>query len=325
MGCGLDEAPPSWRAEDGSAQLLGLRGPALVEPPSRSGSGSISFPSLMIMMQLFPPQVTGGALRFRYSCGTAASGSLTIGSPPVSDGQWHRVLLEVNSSALRLTLDQQRSSSVALTEPCRMLPSHGALLFASGSTPEEPQRPPGFLGCLEGLAFNGEPIRVGDVGDWTGPGRRRVFGVYRCCSPAGACDRNPCQNGGACQEDASGGERPPSRLCSVPQTQNRTSISDPLRVQTSSGAGARGGRSSRLDLSCCLGGAGLDGPGVSHAWVCLFRSTGPRCRCAGLFHGARCELPDNPCASEPCARGRVCVPKAQGYMCNCSLDAAHAR
>lgn len=157
-------------------------------------------------MQVFPPQVTSGALRFRYSCGAAASGSVKISSEPVSDGQWHSVLLEVNSSALRLTLDRQRSASVALTAPCRMLRSHGALLFASGSTSEEPPHLPSFIGCLEGLAFNGEPIRVGDVGDWTGPGKRRVFGVYRCCSPAGACDRNPCQNGGACEEDARGGE-----------------------------------------------------------------------------------------------------------------------
>lgn len=157
-------------------------------------------------MQVFPPQVTSGALRFRYSCGTAAPGSLMISSEPVSDGQWHRVLLEVNSSALRLTLDRQHSASVTLTEPCRMLRSHGALLFASASTPEEPQHLPSFIGCLEGLVFNGEPIRVGDVGAWAGPGKRRVFGVYRCCSRAGACDRNPCQNGGVCEEDTSGGE-----------------------------------------------------------------------------------------------------------------------
>lgn len=53
---------------------------------------------------------------------------------------------------------------------------------------------------------------------------------------------------------------------------------------------------------------------------CFIYSAEPRCRCAGLFHGARCELAENPCASQPCANGRVCVPKAQGYLCNCSLD-----
>ncbi|XP_070818647.1 protocadherin Fat 2 [Chaetodon trifascialis] len=203
-------------------------------------------------------QLTDGELRFSYSCGNASPGSLLITSDRVSDGQWHSVLLEVNSTALRLTLDQQHPAFTTLSEPCRMMRSHGALLFASFAqvaAPEVHRHPHHFIGCLEGLELNGEPIRAGDTAEWAGPGSRRVFGVYQCCSRAGACDSNPCQNGGVC-EDA-GGE--------------------------------------------------------------------PRCRCAGLFHGARCELPDNPCASQPCAHGRVCIPKAQGYMCNCSLDNAEAR
>ncbi|XP_037636152.1 protocadherin Fat 2 [Sebastes umbrosus] len=204
-------------------------------------------------------QLTNGELQFRYSCGNTSPGSLVIRSDPVSDGRWHSVLLEVNASALRLTLDQQHPAFATLTEPCRMMSSHGALLFASltqDSAPVIHQHPHNFTGCLEGLELNREPIRVGDTAEWAGPGSRRVFGVYQCCSRAGACDNNPCQNRGVCEEAASGE---------------------------------------------------------------------PRCRCAGLFHGARCELADNPCASQPCAHGRVCVPKAQGYMCNCSLDNTDAR
>ncbi|XP_044219548.1 protocadherin Fat 2 isoform X3 [Thunnus albacares] len=195
-------------------------------------------------------QLSGGELQFRYSCGNNSPGSLLIRSDSLSDGYWHNVLLEVNSTSLRLTLDQHHPASITLTEPCRMMRSHGALLFAS-VTQGSDSHPRNFIGCLERLELNGEPIRVGDVAEWTGPGIRRVFGVYQCCGAVGACDNNPCQNGGACKEDASG------------------------------------------EL---------------------------RCRCAGLFHGARCELADNPCTSQPCVDGRVCVPKAQGYMCNCSLD-----
>ncbi|KAE8286336.1 Protocadherin Fat 2 FAT tumor suppressor-like protein 2 Precursor [Larimichthys crocea] len=200
-------------------------------------------------------QLTDGQLRFRYSCGNASPGSLLIRSDPVSDGQWHSVLLEVNSTTMRLTLDQHHPAFTSLSEPCRLMRSHGALLFAS-SSPQVHQRPHNFIGCLEALELNGEQIRVGDTSEWAGPGSRRVFGVYQCCGKAGACENNPCQNGGVCEEETSG------------------------------------------EL---------------------------RCRCAGLFHGARCELADNPCASQPCAHGRVCVPKAQGYMCNCSLDNAEAR
>ncbi|XP_008304405.1 protocadherin Fat 2 [Stegastes partitus] len=204
-------------------------------------------------------QLTNGELLFRYSCGNTSPGSLLIRSDPVSNGRWHSILLEVKSTSLRLILDQQHSAFIALTEPCRMMRSHGALLFSSlaqDSTSEAHQNLQNFTGCLEGLELNGDPIRAGDPADWMGSGSRRVFGVYQCCSRAGACDSDPCQNGGLCEEDAMGE---------------------------------------------------------------------PRCRCAGVFHGLRCELADNPCASQSCPHGRVCVPKPQGYMCNCSLDNAEAR
>ncbi|KAM9850314.1 protocadherin Fat 2 [Aulostomus maculatus] len=204
-------------------------------------------------------QVSGGQLQFRYSCGNTAPGWLMFRSDSVSDGRWHSILLEVTPTSLSLTLDQHHPASTTLSEPCRMMRPHGALLFASiaqDSTQDSNGHPPNFIGCLEHLELNKEPIRVGDTAEWTGPGSRRVFGVYQCCTRVGPCDDNPCQNGGACEEDASGESR---------------------------------------------------------------------CRCAGLFHGARCELTNNPCASQPCDHGRVCVPKAQGYMCNCSLDNTEAR
>lgn len=150
-----------------------------------------------------------GELQFRFSCGNNSPGSLLIKSDPVSDGKWHNVLLEVDSTALRLTLDRQHPAFTTLTEPCRMMRAHGALLFSSlaqDSAQEVQQRPYNFIGCLEGLELNGEPIRVGDTAEWAGLGSRRVFGVYQCCSKAGACVNNPCQNKGVCEEDASGGE-----------------------------------------------------------------------------------------------------------------------
>lgn len=90
-----------------------------------------------------------------------------------------------------------------------MMRAHGTLIFASaaqGSATEVQRHPRNFTGCLKGLELNGEPISVGDVAEWAGPGSRRVFGVYQCCSRAGACDNNPCQNGWVCEEDANGGE-----------------------------------------------------------------------------------------------------------------------
>ncbi|XP_029297728.1 LOW QUALITY PROTEIN: protocadherin Fat 2 [Cottoperca gobio] len=156
-------------------------------------------------------QLTDGELQFRFSCGSPSPGLLKTQSDPVSDGKWHSVLLEVNSSALRLTLDQQPPAFTALTEPCRMMRSHGCFalrfldsgLFVSGG----PQYPQSFSGCLDGLELNGEPIRAGDSAEWAGPGSRRLFGVYQCCRWAGACANSPCQNRGVCEEDASGEAR----------------------------------------------------------------------------------------------------------------------
>ncbi|CAN9515218.1 unnamed protein product [Ophioblennius macclurei] len=197
-------------------------------------------------------QLTNGELRFSFSCGGGAPGSLLLPSARLSDGRWHRLLLQVDASSLRLTVDELPAVSRALATPCRLLRSHGALLF---SAPDSAHRPRGFAGCLERLELNRQAIAVGDSSEWAGPGSRRVFGVYRCCGEGGACDSAPCLNGGTCEEDASGA---------------------------------------------------------------------PRCSCAALHHGAWCELHDNPCVSQPCPAHRVCVPKAQGYLCNCSKDRADA-
>ncbi|XP_061832499.1 protocadherin Fat 2 [Nerophis lumbriciformis] len=201
-------------------------------------------------------QVSGGHLQFVFSCGVLAPGVLALRSHDVSDGGWHHALLEVQHTSLKLTLDRQPPVSAKVASPCRIMRPHGALLFAADPQDSAPgaRRPP-FHGCMEHLEVNGEPIGVGDASEWAGPGGRRVFGVYGCCGVSGVCDHKSCQNGGTCQEDASGES------------------------------------------------------------VCV---------CAGLFQGVRCQRPSDPCASQPCSHGRVCVAKEQGYMCNCSLERADA-
>uniref|UniRef100_A0A672G6Z9 FAT atypical cadherin 2 n=1 Tax=Salarias fasciatus TaxID=181472 RepID=A0A672G6Z9_SALFA len=203
-------------------------------------------------------QLTNGALSFSFTCGGGAPGSLLVPSAHLSDGRWHRVLLEVGASSLRLTADGLPAAAAALAVPCRMLRSHGALLFAS---PDSAHHPHGFTGCLEHLELNGRPIAVGDS---------------RC----------PLRNQTGVQEKLLAGS---------------PSVSNPRRLSP-----ARWGTGSNL-------------------WVCLFYCAVPHCSCVGLHHGARCELTDNPCASQPCPDHRVCVPKAQGYQCNCTEDRADAR
>uniref|UniRef100_A0A8C5CQG2 FAT atypical cadherin 2 n=1 Tax=Gadus morhua TaxID=8049 RepID=A0A8C5CQG2_GADMO len=152
------------------------------------------------------PQLTNGELQFQYRCGSGLPGSLVLRAVPVSDGRWHHLQLVVNSTRMWLTLDYEHTASNA-TEPCRMMRSHGALLLAS-ATPDAPpgarELPPAFIGCLEGLEFNGQPVKAGDAGQWAGPGLRRVFGAYQCCNPLGGCSPGLCLNEGVCEETAEG-------------------------------------------------------------------------------------------------------------------------
>lgn len=69
------------------------------------------------------------------------------------------------------------------------------------------------------------------------------------------------------------------------------------------------------DHNICLNGGSCQEDG----------SGGSRCRCVGSFHGERCQLTNDSCSSQPCDHGSVCVPKDQGYVCNCSLAGPEAR
>ncbi|KAM4622175.1 protocadherin Fat 2 [Polymixia lowei] len=225
-------------------------------------------------------QLTNGELWFRYSCGNSLPGSVLVRADPVSDGRWHHVLLEVNSTVLRLTLDEHHPASVALPEPCRMMRSHGALLFASPAPDSSRDReaaghPHAFIGCLEGLEFNGEPIKVGDAGEWAGPGSRRVFGMYQCCGRAGGCSTNPCENGGVCQEDAVGELR-----CSC--------------------AGSYHG------LRCELADNPCTSQPCAHGGVCTPKAQGYICNCSQDVAGARCQNLIDACSPNPCPGGFDC-------------------
>ncbi|ROL47338.1 Protocadherin Fat 2 [Anabarilius grahami] len=196
-------------------------------------------------------------LWLRYSCGNMRPASMQVANHPVADGRWHDVSLEVNGTTLRLTIDSSHSNSVVLPQPCKLTQSGGALVLASSNPSTDAERL-GFTGCLESLRFNGEAVRGKEVMTGTGLQSGRLFGIYQCCSDVKICASNPCENGGTCEEDSSGGFH---------------------------------------------------------------------CSCPLLYYGSRCEngkLPDDPCASQPCAGG-LCMPNHQGYICNCSTQIAGNR
>uniref|UniRef100_A0A8C9UXP7 FAT atypical cadherin 2 n=1 Tax=Scleropages formosus TaxID=113540 RepID=A0A8C9UXP7_SCLFO len=148
-------------------------------------------------------ELVNGGLRFRYTCGKGAPQILRAPGDPVSDGRWHHVLLEVNSTGPRLTLDHVHTASATSAEPCLLgerRDQRGSLLFAA---PREAQAQ-GFLGCLDELEFNKEALRGSAAPEVSSFGERRVFGRYQCCPRTEGCASGPCLNGGSCQENPVG-------------------------------------------------------------------------------------------------------------------------
>lgn len=143
-------------------------------------------------------------LWLRYSCGNMRPASMQVANHPVADGRWHDVSLEVNGTTLRLTIDSSHSNSVVLPQPCKLTQSGGALVLASSDPNTDAERL-GFTGCLESLHFNGEAVRGKEGVTGTGLQSGRLFGIYQCCSDVKICASNPCENGGTCEEDSSGG------------------------------------------------------------------------------------------------------------------------
>uniref|UniRef100_A0A8K9XRK2 FAT atypical cadherin 2 n=1 Tax=Oncorhynchus mykiss TaxID=8022 RepID=A0A8K9XRK2_ONCMY len=226
-------------------------------------------------------KLLGGELRFMYLCGNTLPGSLRIHTAPVvSDGRWHHVLLEVNGTILRLTLDHIHSSQVVLSEPCHLMQPHGALILAG---------PPahGLVGCLEAMELNGEPIRTEENKEWNGPGRRRVFGVYQCCVNQvriNSCDSNPCLNAGTCEEESNGGFR-----CSCPV---------PFY-----------GPRCELDNNPCASQP------CAHGGVCVPKSQGYICNCQLNMAGIRCQSLIDGCSPNPCpVSSSIQVYAGLGYI-----------
>uniref|UniRef100_A0A8C7FUQ2 FAT atypical cadherin 2 n=1 Tax=Oncorhynchus kisutch TaxID=8019 RepID=A0A8C7FUQ2_ONCKI len=220
------------------------------------------------------PQLIGGELRFMYLCGNRLPGSLRVhAAPAVSDGRWHHVLLEVNSTVLRLTLDHVYSAQVVLSEPCHLMQPHGTLILAGAPGPGS--SPTTTSTETQGMELNGEPIRTEEDTEWNGPGRRRVFGVYQCCvnqDRMNSCDSNPCLNGGICEEESNGGFH-----CSCPESFH--------------------GPRCELDSNPCASQP------CAHGGVCVPKSQGYICNCQLNMAGNRYIYLSHSYPSHPCSLG----------------------
>ncbi|XP_058853063.1 protocadherin Fat 2-like [Acipenser ruthenus] len=239
-------------------------------------------------------EVINGELKFEYSCGRTPPKTLGVRNVSVSDGRWHRVLLEVNGTVLRLSLNKIHSTSITLAAPCRLLQSQGSLVFggliqappADRSWQVQVQR--GFRGCLDALELNGEAINSTAKAGVQMPGERKVSGIYQCCSQSESCTSDPCRNGGTCQDTSTG-----EFLCScAPQY--------------------FGSRCEIADNPC------LSNPCL-HGRQCVPSSKGYLCNCPQPDTRNRCEDYVDVCHSSPCPSGFDCKTSNTTYHCTETL------
>ncbi|RUS85171.1 hypothetical protein EGW08_007075 [Elysia chlorotica] len=123
---------------------------------------------------------------------------------PLSEGNWHSLVLEWDFYNMRISLDSTRvllelpdgfwSSSVGEHSD-----QEGKSLYLGGLPVGVPvgelelQGMQGFTGCLYGLMYNGSPVDLPSLLDVN------ALEISKGCMSS--CWPNPCQNGGICQEN----------------------------------------------------------------------------------------------------------------------------
>ncbi|RXM96182.1 Protocadherin Fat 1 [Acipenser ruthenus] len=265
---GLVQVPPadrSWQVQvqrgfRGCLDALELNGEAI----NSTAKAGVQMPG--------ERKVINGELKFEYSCGRTPPKTLGVRNVTVSDGRWHRVLLEVNGTVLRLSLNKIHSTSITLAAPCRLLQSQGSLVFgglvqvppADRSWQVQVQR--GFRGCLDALELNGEAINSTAKAGVQMPGERKVSGIYQCCSQSESCTSDPCQNGGTCQDTSTGGG-----LYTLAALDREQEMEYDLVVKATDG----GGRSCQTDILLAIKDVNDNPPKFSsnHYVVTVFDNT----------------------------------------------------
>ncbi|XP_059502537.1 protocadherin Fat 3a isoform X5 [Stegostoma tigrinum] len=238
-------------------------------------------------------KIVDGKLWFQLDCGNGP-GIVGISGRTVNDGNWHTVFLDLNKNFTSLALDDSYverrwapfnihvfSIDNYIYFGAQVPAAHGLLSHKSA------QVLGGFQGCLDSVVLNDNQLPLQNKHSHFA----EVVGLTElklgCVLYPDTCAREPCQNGGICISQPSGGYQ-----CScLPQfTGNQCEIEV---------------------TSCfpnpCQNGGSCNPLGSDFA-----------CDCKEGFMGLMCEEDIDECNTEECQNGGMCLNTLGSFQCNCT-------
>ncbi|XP_048086719.1 protocadherin Fat 4 [Alosa alosa] len=170
-------------------------------------------------------KLKNGNLQYVSDAGVAGKVERTLADVPLSDGQWHTLVLQKNGTSTSLRLDGAHLRVIPHTT--QDFGGVNVLTMSVGGVPPGPAQPkssPGFEGCFAFVKYNGEnlpfsgehssvaisksdpSVKIGCRGPnlcesspcWDGLMCVNQWYTYQCMPP-GDCASNPCQNRGSCE------------------------------------------------------------------------------------------------------------------------------
>ncbi|XP_067899138.1 protocadherin Fat 1 [Heterodontus francisci] len=234
-------------------------------------------------------EITNGDLMFTYVC-DEKSRVLSVNNMPVNNGLWHSVAVEVTEISVKLVLDIEHITSVALSETCR----RSGFVFFGGKVQANILGPDNheqviraFKGCLRSIRFQKDDITKNEETSEPFVVVETSVGIEACCPPIEVCSKAPCQNGGTCTEVPSGGY-----VCKCPKN--------------------------ILGVHCEL----IDHPCLSQPCLyggsCIPQKSGYTCNCTKEYSGPRCKEDFNECLKHPCVNNGSCENFHGSFNCSCA-------
>ncbi|XP_072433894.1 protocadherin Fat 3-like isoform X4 [Chiloscyllium punctatum] len=238
-------------------------------------------------------KIVDGKLWFQFDCGSGP-GIVGISGRTVNDGNWHTVLLDLNKNFTSLALDDSYVERRWAPFNVHILSIDNYIYFGAQVpaargllSHKSAQVLGGFQGCLDSVVLNDNQLPLQNKHSHFA----EVVGLTElklgCVLYPDTCAREPCQNGGTCVSQPSGGYQ-----CScLPQfTGNQCEIEV---------------------TSCfpnpCQNGGSCNPLGSDFA-----------CNCKEGFMGFMCEEDIDECNTEECQNGGMCLNTLGSFHCNCT-------